>query len=116
MRVLRGAAPVALAVRLCTGTVAAAHASGDRRGITEAGARLSSRAPRLAGASGGELLAQWIAQPLAIPAPQTYEPMCLHVWRHGDVLAPGGEGGETSCTMRAGTPLLLVGDASECVR
>lgn len=112
MRLLR---VVGVAVLLLLGAGPAASANpggGDRGGFVPV--------HQLGGASGGELIGQWWARVLAIPAAQNpietpdAAAVCMRLGRAGQVLAEVSGLPQTTCTMRVGMTLLIPVDLAEC--
>lgn len=106
MRLLRRSVLGILAVAVCATPVAAAH---DHQG---------NRSPevvpvhRLMGMTAGELLRDWAAQALAIPAASNpnagQPPLCLNIGRNGRVVAPfTGPNPAVTCTVKVGQPVFL---------
>jgi hypothetical protein len=84
-----------------------------------AGARGEGRiqpADHVRGSTGGELLAEWwvkvAEQPLGQNPFEGLGERCLVLGRKGGVLGPVT--GPTTCTVQAGTPVLLIGFTAEC--
>jgi hypothetical protein len=80
-------------------------------------------AVNLEGNSGGELLGDWYAHNLSLPADKSpfagSADLCLDIGHNGKVLSPSGgvdRGGflEMSCTVKVGRPVLLVMTSSDC--
>jgi hypothetical protein len=115
MRLLRRAVATALAVASCSCVVAAGSAGADH----DPGRADFVPVHRLAGSTGGELLRDWWAALLAIPAAQSpldpaTEPLCLTLGRRGKVLAIAGAAPVATCTMRAGMRLFIPVSGAEC--
>lgn len=80
-------------------------------------------AVKVGGNTGGELVGDWYAQNLALPAQASpfggTANLCLDLGRHGRVLSPAGglvENGnlEMTCTVKVGRPVLLVMTSADC--
>jgi hypothetical protein len=76
---------------------------------------------RLGGLTGGELVGQWWAQVLAIPAAENplFPPSparCLTLGRNGKVAGMAGtaRSAPLTCTIKTGTPLFVAAGLSEC--
>ena len=65
---------------------------------------------------GGKLLGQWWARILSLPPAQATTPRCTRIGRHGNVLAPSGEGTnvQVTCRMSVDTRLFLILESGEC--
>ena len=119
MRAIRRIALAALAVMACTAPVVGAD---ERRGGDHRRAAVVP-AVNLGGNTGGELIGDWYAQNLALPASASpfggSADLCLDLGRKGKVLAPAGgidRGGflEMTCTVKVGTRVLLVMTSADC--
>ena len=115
---LRGAVVAAVMRVLCAPSFVAAATDADSRGKGHAD---FVPVKTLAGSTGGELVGQWWAQLLAIPAAENplFPPSparCLRLGRHGKVAARAGtaRSAPLTCTIKAGTPLFLAAGLSEC--
>lgn len=105
-----------LALMLMAPVVAADQGKGDGRPVVVP-------AVRIGGSTGGELVGDWYAQNLALPASASpfggTANLCLDLGRHGKVLSPAGglatNGNlEMTCSVRVGRPVLLVMTSADC--
>ena len=119
MRAIGRIALAALAVMACTAPVVGAD---ERRGGDHRRAAVVP-AVNLGGNTGGQLLGDWYAQILPLPASASpfggTADLCLDLGRRGKVLSPAGgidRGGylEMTCTVRVGRPVLLVMTSADC--
>jgi hypothetical protein len=79
---------------------------------------------RIHGNTGGELVRDWYAQNLALPADRApftgKADLCLNLGRHGRVLSPAGgivnddNNIVMRCTVEVGRPVLLVATSADC--
>ena len=107
-----------LALMLSAATVAVAdngHRDNDRVSVVPA--------DRVGGSSGGDLIGDWFAQLLAMPAADSpfggTANKCLQLGRHGKVFAPAGGDVdqnkiEMTCPVKPGTPVVLVMTSADC--
>ena len=114
----RGAVVAAVMLALCAPSSVAAATDADRQ---EKGHPDFVPVKTLAGSTGGELVGQWWAQVLAIPAAENplFPPSparCLRLGRRAKVAAMAGtaRSAPLTCTINAGTPLFLAAGLSEC--
>lgn len=120
MRVIPRVLVAVVALMMCTATAAVADRGHDENG----GRGYVVPANRVGGSSGGDLIGDWFAQILAIPESENPfvgkgEP-CLHLGRHGQVLAPAGGIQDPpgtidmTCSVQAGQPVFIVGPSADC--
>jgi hypothetical protein len=114
----RGAVVATLMLALCVPFSVAAASDPDRE---EKGNPDFVPVKTLAGSTGGELVGQWWAQVLAIPAAENpllppSPARCLRLGRRGKVAAMAGtsRSAPLTCTIKAGTPLFVAAGLSEC--
>jgi hypothetical protein len=107
---------LAVAIALCAASAPAAVSDGGGHGRPD-----FVPVNRLGGLTGGELVGQWWAQVLAIPAAENplFPPSparCLTLGRRGKVAAMAGtaRSAPLTCTIKAGTPLFVAAGLSEC--